>query len=205
MTALTALWLPILVSAVAVFVVSSIIHMTPLWHKTDYPRFPNEDRVLDALRPIGIPPGDYLMPRPVSPAEMRSPEFKEKMKRGPAMLLTVMPPWTGSLASNLSQWFAYCVVVSVFAGFITGSAVPPGAPPFTAICRFAGTTAFLGYTLALWQMSIWYRRSRAMTLKTPGTRSTSARAPACSRGDRKSTRLKSSHPLISDAGFCFKK
>ena len=68
MTALTALWLPILVSAVAVFVVSSIIHMTPLWHKTDYPRYPNEDRVLDALRPIGIPPGDYLMPRPANPA-----------------------------------------------------------------------------------------------------------------------------------------
>src|SRR5262249_44057403 len=54
MTALAALWLPILVSAVAVFVVSSIIHMTPLWHKSDYPRYPNEDRVLDALRPIGI-------------------------------------------------------------------------------------------------------------------------------------------------------
>jgi hypothetical protein len=169
MIALHALWLPILVSAVAVFAVSSIIHMTPLWHKTDYPRFPNEDRVLDALRPIGIPPGDYLMPRPANPAEMRSPEFKEKMKRGPALLLTVMPPWTGSLASNLSQWFVYCLVVSVFAGFIAGSALlggGGGGATVRQICRFAGTTAFLGYTLALWQMSIWYRRSWAMTLKS---------------------------------------
>ena len=97
MTALTALWLPILVSAVAVFVVSSIIHMTPLWHKTDYPRYSSEDRVLDALRPIAIPPGDYLMPRPANPAEMRSPEFREKLQRGPAVLLTVMPPWSGSM------------------------------------------------------------------------------------------------------------
>jgi len=166
MTALTALLLPILVSAVAVFVVSSIIHMTPLWHKTDYPRFAGEDRVLDALRPISIPPGDYLMPRPANPAEMRSPEFQEKMKRGPAVLLTVMPPWSGSMAANLSQWFVYCLVVSVFAAFIAGSAIPPGAPPFSAVCRFAGTTAFLGYTLALYQMSIWYRRSWAMTLKS---------------------------------------
>src|SRR6267378_1925892 len=165
MTALTALVLPILVSAVAVFVVSSIIHMTPLWHKTDYPRFTSEDRVLEALRPIGIPPGDYLMPRPASPAEMRSIEFQEKMKRGPAVILTVLPPWTGSMAANLTQWFLYCVVVSVFAGFIAGSALPPGSPPFGAVSRFAGTTAFLGYTLALWQMSIWYRRSWAMTLK----------------------------------------
>jgi hypothetical protein len=166
MIAVHALWLPILVSAVAVFVVSSIIHMTPLWHKTDYPRFPNEDRVLDALRSIGIPPGDYLMPRPANPAEMRSPEFKEKMKRGPAVLLTVMPPWTGSLVSNLSQWFVYCLVVSVFAGFIAGSALLGGGATVRQIFRFAGTTAFLGYTLALWQMSIWYRRSWAMTLKS---------------------------------------
>jgi hypothetical protein len=165
MTALTALWLPILVSAVAVFVVSSIIHMTPLWHKTDYPRYSGEDRVLDALRPIGIPPGDYLMPRPANPAEMRSPEFQEKMKRGPAVLLTVMPPWSGSMVSNLSQWFVYCVVVSVFAGYIAGAALPPGPATIGPICRFAGTTAFLGYSLALYQMSIWYRRAWSMTLK----------------------------------------
>ena len=166
MTALSALWLPILVSAVAVFVVSSIIHMTPPWHKTDYPRFPNEDRVLDALRPIGLPAGDYMMPRPASSAEMRSPEFKEKMKRGPAVMMTVLPPWTGSMAANLSQWFVYCIIVSVFAAYIAASAVPPGAPTFAAICRFAGITAFVGYTLALWQMSIWYRRAWGMTLKS---------------------------------------
>ncbi|HLZ45112.1 MAG TPA: hypothetical protein VKQ05_05475 [Gemmatimonadales bacterium] len=165
MVALSALWLPILVSAVAVFVFSSVIHMTPLWHKNDYPRYTNEDRVLDALRPIAIPPGDYLMPRPANPAEMRSPEFKEKMKRGPAVLLTVMPPWSGSMASNLVQWVVYCLVVSVFAAFIAGSAVPPGVAPFVAICRYAGVTAFVGYTLALWQMSIWYRRAWAMTFK----------------------------------------
>src|SRR2546430_6390854 len=129
MTALSALWLPILISAVAVFVVSSIIHMTPLWHKSDYPRYPNEDRVLDALRPIGMPPGDYLMPRPANPAEMRSPEFKEKMKRGPAVLLTVMPPWSGSMGSQLSQWlldfFPGRGVAALFAG-LTGT--PRGAP-----------------------------------------------------------------------------
>src|SRR5258708_28795985 len=162
MTALTALWLPILVSAVAVFVLSSIIHMTPLWHKNDYPRYPHEDRVLDALRPIAIPPGEYLMPRPANPAEMRSPEFQEKMKRGPAILLTVMPPWSGSLVSNLSWWFVYCVVVSTFAAFIAGSVLAPGAASVSALCRFAGTTAFLGYTLAIWQMTIWYRRPVAL-------------------------------------------
>src|SRR3989442_12827546 len=160
MTALSALWLPILVSAVAVFVVSSIIHMTPLWHKTDYPRFTNEDRVLDALRPMGIPPGDYMMPRPASSAEMRSPEFKEKMKRGPAVMMTMFPPWTGSMASNLSQWFVYCIIVSVFAAYIAGSAVPPGGAAIGVVCRYGGGAGFAGSALALWQMFIWYALSR---------------------------------------------
>ena len=33
------------------------------WHRSDYPKVPNEDKVLDALRPFAIPPGDYMMPR----------------------------------------------------------------------------------------------------------------------------------------------
>src|SRR3989442_10135665 len=132
MTALTALWLPILVSAVAVFVFSSIIHMTPLWHKSDYPRFPNEDRVLDALPPIGIPPGDYLMPRPANPAEMRSPEFKEKMKRGPAGLLTAIAPRYRSLVFNPSQWVPYCHAGRPVAALISRPPLPPGGPPIPA-------------------------------------------------------------------------
>ena len=51
MTGLSVLWLPILVSAVIVFVVSSIIHMASPWHKGDYPKLPNEDKVLEALCP----------------------------------------------------------------------------------------------------------------------------------------------------------
>src|SRR6266705_480728 len=82
MTGLAALWLPILVSSVLVFVVSPAIHMASPWHKSDYPKLPNEGRVLDALRPLAIPAGDYMMPRASSRQEMRSPEFAEKMKKG---------------------------------------------------------------------------------------------------------------------------
>ena len=161
-----ALWLPILVSAVAVFVVSSIIHMGPFWHRSDFPRYASEDRVLDALRPLALPPGDYMMPRPSGTAEMRSPEFLEKMKRGPAILMTVFPPWSGSMAGNLVQWFVYCLVVSLLAAYIAGAALPAGTATPAALCRFGGTTAFIGYVVALWQLRIWYRRSWDITLKS---------------------------------------
>lgn len=164
MTGLSALWLPILVSAVLVFVASSIIHMASPWHKTDYPRLANEDQVMDALRPLAIPPGDYFVPRPSSRDELRSPAFADKMKRGPVAVMTVMPSGQMSMGRNLGLWFAYCVVVNLFAGYIAGRALPPGSPYLNAF-RFVGAAAFMGYSFALWQMSIWYRRSWTTTIK----------------------------------------
>lgn len=164
MTGLHALWLPVLLSSVFVFVVSSIIHMASPWHKSDYPKMPNEDKVMDALRLLSIPPGDYMVPRPSSRQEMRSPDFAEKVKRGPVVVLTVMPPGPMSMSRSLVLWFLYSAVVSLFAAYVAGRALPPGADSLS-IFRFAGVTAFVGYALALWQMSIWYGRSWTTTIK----------------------------------------
>ncbi len=165
MTGLAALWLQILLSAVLVFVVSSLIHTVTPWHKSDYPKLPNEDKVMDLLRPLAIPPGDYMMPRPSSTAEMRSPQFAEKFKRGPVMMWTVMPGGSMAMGKQLTLWFLYAVVVGVFAAYIAGRALPPGAS-HRAVFHFVGVTAFAGYALALWQMSIWYRRAWLTTIKS---------------------------------------
>lgn len=164
MTELSALWLPILLSAVAVFVVSSIIHTATPWHKGDYPKVPNEDQVMDALRPFAIPPGDYMFPRASSSQEMRSPEFLERIKRGPVVIMTVFPAGGSGMGRSLFLWFLYAVVVGVFAACIAGRALPPGAE-YRVVFRFVGTTAFVGYSLALWQMSIWYRRAWGTTIR----------------------------------------
>jgi hypothetical protein len=164
MTGLGALWLPIVLSTVAVFVVSSIIHMAPLWHKNDYPKMPKEDEVRDALRPLAIPPGDYMIPRPSGTAEMRSPEFAQKMEKGPVMVVTVLPNGPMTMTSSLVQWFVYSAVVGLFSAYIAGRALAPGASGLSAF-RFVGATAFMGYTVALWQMSIWYRRAWGSTVK----------------------------------------
>src|ERR1700690_2752148 len=71
MTELNVLWLPVLLSAVIVFVVSSVIHMLSPWHKSDYPQAPNEDKLRDAIRPLAIPPGDYMVPRASSREELK--------------------------------------------------------------------------------------------------------------------------------------
>jgi len=164
MTGLHLLWLPILLSSVVVFVVSSLVHMVLPWHKNDYPKMPNQDKAMEALRPLAIPPGDYMVPRPSSRQALRSPEFLEKVNQGPVMVLTVMPNGMMSMGRSLTLWFVYLAVVSLFSAYVAGRALPAGAP-FLQVFRFAGTTAFLGYSLALWQMWIWYRRSLSITIK----------------------------------------
>jgi hypothetical protein len=164
-TALHTLWLPILLSSVIVFIASSVIHMAPLWHKRDFPKMPNEAQVLDALRPLAIPPGDYFIPRASGMDEMRSPQFKEKMARGPVAVFTVMPSGPISMNRSLLQWFVFLLVVGVFVAYITGRSLPIGTP-YLRVFKSVAVTTFVAYTLALAELSIWYRRSWTMTLKS---------------------------------------
>src|SRR5262245_29076756 len=127
MVVLTSLWIPILVSAVIVFVASSIIHMVLPYHRGDLRKLPKEDEIMAALRPFNIPPGDYGMPCAGSPSGMKQPEFVEKIKAGPVAIMTVHPTGQMSMGSSLIQWFIYCVVVSIFAAYLSAHAVKLGA------------------------------------------------------------------------------
>ena len=163
MTGLVMLWLPILISAVLVFVASSIIHMASPWHKNDYPRLNDEDAFRNAVGPLNIPPGDYMVPRPRSREELKDPAFLEKVKQGPNVVMTVMPgDW--SMGRNLALWFIYIVLVNTLAAYVAGRALAPAAPG-DRILQLVSTVAFIGYTAALYQMSIWYRRAWNITLK----------------------------------------
>jgi hypothetical protein len=164
MVPITSLWLPILLSAILVFLVSAIIHMVLRYHRTDFRRLPDEDAVMDALRRTSAADGDYMFPHASGPAAMKDPSWLEKRKRGPVGVLTVMSGASTSMAPYLLQWFLYSIVVSIFAAYVAGRALGSGAP-YLSVFRFAGCTAFIGYSLALWQNSIWYRRKWSTTVK----------------------------------------
>jgi hypothetical protein len=164
MVTVISLWLPILVSAVAVFLVSWILHMLLKYHSNDFKKVPNEDAVQEALRKFNIPQGEYMLPRCDNMKQMKEPAFLDKLNKGPVMLMTVMPNGQFNMGKTLGLWFVYCLVVSVFAAYITGRALPAGSPSMAAL-RFAGCVAFVGYTLALWQNWIWYKRSTSTVIK----------------------------------------
>jgi hypothetical protein len=166
MTEIYALWLPILLSAVFVFIISSIIHMAlPAWHKTDYPKLPQEKQFMELLRPLNLSPGDYMTPGCDNMAEMKTPEFQERIKLGPVIFMTILPNGMFSMGKPLVLWFIYCIVVSAFSGLIAGIALPHGAE-HGKILHIVGFPALMGYTFALWQFSIWYQRRWLTTIKS---------------------------------------
>jgi len=167
MVGVASLWLPILLAAVLVFVASSIIHMFLPYHKNDFAKVPDEDRVMDALREVDVPAGDYVVPHAGGdPEVMKSEAFREKAKKGPVAFMSVLPSGDPfAMGTQLTQWFVYCVVVSVFAAYVAGRALEPGAA-YLEVFRFAGCTAFVGYALALPQRSIWFKLSWSTTLKS---------------------------------------
>jgi len=164
MVGLSALWIPILLSAVIVFVASSVIHMALPWHKNDFRRVPDQDKLMDALRPFALPPGQYAVPMPTSTAQMNAPTWAETVKKGPNVMLHVRPNEQVLMARSLALWFVYCAVVGLFAGYVTGRAIGPGAA-YPVVFRFVGATAFLGYSMAVWPLLIWYQRPLIVTLK----------------------------------------
>jgi hypothetical protein len=119
---------------------------------------------MEAMRKAGVKPGDYMMPHCASASPMKDAAFLEKFAKGPVAVVTVMPPGRPAMGAQLAQWFVYCLVVSVFAAYIAGRALQPGAH-YLAVFRFAGATAFIGYALALWQDSIWYKKKLSTTIK----------------------------------------
>ena len=165
MVALTSLWLPILASAVLVFVASSVIHMALGYHNTDYGKLPREDDVIAALRPMNVPPGDYFLPHAGGPSGMKDPVFQEKWAKGPVATLTVLPPGANFMGAQLAQWFLYAATIALFSGYVASRTLGPGSH-YLIVFRVVGATAFMGYALGLWQMSIWYKRSVATTLKS---------------------------------------
>jgi hypothetical protein len=160
---LTTLWMPIVLSAVFVFIVSSVIHMVLGYHASDYKSLPDEEQAMNKLRDLNIPPGHYAVPKAGSMKEFNSPEFQAKMAKGPNMFLSVRKPGM-SMGSSLLKWFGFLLLVNVFVAYVASHTISPGADYLT-VHRVAGCVAFMGFGLGLFQDAIWEGKSWGATWK----------------------------------------
>jgi hypothetical protein len=161
MVSLSALLFPMVLSAVIVFVASSIMHMLLPYHRSDYQKLPDEDKVRAALR--GLQQGLYIFPF-TNHKEMKSPAMLEKYKEGPIGMMSIAPNGPPAMPKFLGLWFAYTLIISFFVAYLTGHTVSAGMN-YRVVFRVAGTAAFMAYGLSCISNAIWKGQPWAMTLK----------------------------------------
>jgi len=179
MVSITALWLPIVLSSVFVFVMSSLIHMVVRWHNADYKPMPGEDAVAEVMRKQSLAPGTYVMPHCKDMAAMGTDEMKRKYVAGPVAFINVLPSGLPAMGKHLTLWFVWSLVVSVFVAYLCTRFVAADAH-YLQVFRLAGTTAFMSYALhepvsSIWKAQPWPVTARHMidgllySLLTAGT------------------------------------
>ena len=163
MVPLSALWIPILLSAVIVFIASSIMHMLLPYHRGDYQRLPDEDKLLGGLRAAGLKRGLYIFPF-CTHKEMKSPATIERYKQGPVGMMTIFPSGPPVMPKFLGMWFVYCLIIGFFVAYLTGRTVASGAH-YLVVFRVAGTAGFLAYGLGHLSNGIWKGQPWSSTIK----------------------------------------
>jgi hypothetical protein len=164
MVSLGALWLPILLSAVLVFIASSIIHMVFKYHHRGYTPLPNEDAVRAAIRSGNPAPAQYIIPYCPSPKLMATPEMQKKFTEGPVGVLNLMRPGVPAMGKYLVQWFVFLLVVSLFIAYVAAHCLAPGARDLE-VFRIVGAVGFLAYAAGMLPPSIWMGKPWSVTWK----------------------------------------
>ncbi len=155
---LTSLWLPILIAAVLVWIVSALFWTVSPHHKKDFAQLPNETRAMTALREAGVQPGHYSFPFAGDQATMKDPEFQKKLDAGPVGMLTVA---TADMYRNMGKpmilSFVYYVAISFLVAYVASRTLPPGTE-YLHVFRVVGTIAFLAYAAGIIPDTIWFGR-----------------------------------------------
>ena len=161
MVTLSMLWLPILLSAIAVLIASNILWMAlPFWHNADYGRVPEEKAILDALSTAKS--GQYLVPR-VDWRKLSADE-RQAMQSRPVAYILVRNPAKFSFGPALALFFLYGLAIAVIVGYLTGCSRGPGADSHE-VFHFAAIAGFLGFGFRSVSDAIWYGKPWRVAFK----------------------------------------
>ncbi|MCC7139616.1 MAG: hypothetical protein IT460_14430 [Planctomycetes bacterium] len=157
---LCALWLPILVSAVAVWIVSAICWMVLPHHAKDQGKLPDEPGLTAVLKAGRVAPGAYAFPY-ATRKECKDPEFTKRWMEGPTGWLVVMGPMR--MGRSMLQTFGVYLAVSVIVGYLAATTLSAAAGA-GHVFRVTGTAGVLAYSFAFLPNAIWFGRSRTYML-----------------------------------------
>lgn len=166
MHALLALWLPILLSAVAIFIISSILHMVLKgWHTSDYKGFANEDAVRAAINAGNPAPGRYVIPYCTDSKDWGSEAMKQKYREGPVGHVTLGPVGMPVLGKFLGQWFVWSLLVSAIAAYVAARVYGLDHSHAHSAAKLIGVIVFAGLGFGTITESIWSMRPWVTSVK----------------------------------------
>ena len=165
MNTLLALWLPILLSAVVVFVISSLIHMVIKWHAGDYDSLSNEDAVRDAIRAGNPAPGRYVVPHCKDMKDMASEAMMKKYVEGPVAHFTLGPNGAPNMGKFLGLWFLWSLVIAAVAAYLAARLIPLDPAHARGAAKLAGAVTFIAYGFGTVTESIWMMRPWSTSAK----------------------------------------
>ena len=120
---LIALWLPILLTAIVLFIASSIAWTVLSHHESDFSKLPEEDAFMEAVRKIDPAPGSYMFPY-MTHKEAKDAGMQERYRQGPrGKIVTWDMP---NMGRNLGLTFVYFLVVAIVTAYIAWSALGAG-------------------------------------------------------------------------------
>jgi len=165
MNSLLSLWLPILLSAVVVFVISSLIHMVFKWHASDYGVLANEDAVRDAIRAGNPAPGRYVVPYCQDMKDMAGEAMQRKYLEGPVGHITLLPNGPQNMGKYLGLWFLWSLAVAVVAALIAVQIFGLDPTRARAVAKLIGAVSFIAYGFGTVTESIWMGRPWSQSAK----------------------------------------
>jgi len=152
------LWLPIVVSAVIVFVVSALMWTVMPHHKKEWAGLKEEAGILEALRKSAPAPGLYMFPWTDDPKERQSDAMKKRYSEGPTGMLTVID---GAAMLNMGPMMVksviFYLVVAFFAAYVAHHALPVGAD-YLKVFQIVGSVGFMAFAFGSVPESIWFGR-----------------------------------------------
>jgi hypothetical protein len=154
--------LPVVLSAIATWLLSAVSWMVLPFHRKDYARLPDEDAAMDAVRQQGLAPGQYAMPF-CDHGNMKDPAVQAKMARGPNGIVTILPPGPPRMGKALTLWFGFALLAGAVVSGVARHGLIAGAPGGEVFC--VTFTAFLGiHVVSQLPPSIWMGRPWRATL-----------------------------------------
>jgi hypothetical protein len=155
MSFVAQLWLPILLSAALLFVLSAASHMVLPWRKGEWGRITDAGALQAAIRDLA--PGQYAFPAAPDPKQQMTPEWRARWAQGPSGWLTIAPRAPMQMGRSMALSFLVFLGVAFMIAYAASHALGR-APHYRTVFRLVGTLGTLSFGVGPIFNSIWYHR-----------------------------------------------